>query len=265
MARRHKFKNFLSFMKIQIKNRWNDLLIFETDAESLGAAILAAIAAKTILSDANLSGANLSGAKLSGANLSGANLCDANLCGANLSDANLCGANLSDAKLSGANLIDANLCGANLSDANLSGANLSGAKLSGANLIDANLCDANLCGANLSDANLSGAKNFDLAKELSRRTILPEGELIGYKKLSGGTICKLKIPATSKRIGGLIGRKCRAEFAVVLEGEGESQHGSNFVYKVGETIVPDSFDENPLVECSNGIHFFITRAEAEAY
>ena len=28
---------------------------------------------------------------------------------------------------------------------------------------------------------------------------------------------------------------------------------------------PDSFDENWMDECSHGVHFFITRLEAEAY
>ena len=41
-------------MKIQIKNRFDGTTIFETDAESLGAAVVAAIAAK-----ANLTGADL--------------------------------------------------------------------------------------------------------------------------------------------------------------------------------------------------------------
>jgi len=36
-------------------------------------------------------------------------------------------------------------------------------------------------------------------------------------------------------------------------------------YKVGETVKPDSFDDNPFVECTHGIHFFITRQEAEDY
>jgi hypothetical protein len=93
---------------------------------------------------------------------------------------------------------------------------------------------------------------------------LPEGELIGWKKLQGDTICKLKIPVEAKRIGGLLGRKCRAEFAIVLEGEGEGLHNGH-VYKVGEKVVPDKFDPNPLVECSHGIHFYITKMEAEAH
>jgi len=32
-----------------------------------------------------------------------------------------------------------------------------------------------------------------------------------------------------------------------------------------QSIWPDSFDENWQDECSNGIHFFINRLEAEDY
>ena len=33
--------------------------------------------------------------------------------------------------------------------------------------------------------------------------------------------------------------------------------------KIGETIKPDSYDPNPLIDCSNGIHFFVTKQEAK--
>jgi hypothetical protein len=36
-------------MKIQIKNQWNGSVIFETDAENLGAAILVALKSKANL------------------------------------------------------------------------------------------------------------------------------------------------------------------------------------------------------------------------
>src|SRR5579859_2378289 len=71
-------------MKIQIKNRWNQSVIFEAGVENIKAAVLAAIEKKESLSGANLSGAYLSGADLSRANLSGAILRDAYLIGANL-------------------------------------------------------------------------------------------------------------------------------------------------------------------------------------
>ena len=95
--------------------------------------------------------------------------------------------------------------------------------------------------------------------------IAGEGDLIGYKKLRGGVICKIKIPAEAKRTNST-GRKCRSEYAVVLEGEGRSQYDNSFKYRIGETVRPGlPFDDNRWEECAAGIHFFLTRAEAEAY
>jgi len=236
---------------MQIRHRYTDTVLFEGVFESMKALLEAAIA-----SGAYLRGANLSGANLSGANLRGANLSDANLSGANLSGANLSGANLSGANLSGANLSGANLRGANLSDANLRGANLSGANLRGANLSD----------ANLSGAYLRGAKDADYAVAQTR--ILPDGDLIGWKKCKNDVIVKLRIPESAKR-SHAFGRKCRAEFVDVLEVFGAdigiSSHDGKTEYRAGQRVTPDSFDENWQDECSQGIHFFITRIEAEKY
>jgi len=236
-------------MTVQIKNRYSGAVLYEAqipdDTPSgleMRVALASATAARANLSDAYLSDAYLSGANLSGANLSGANLRDANLSGANLSGANLSGANLS---------------GANLSDANLSGAYLRGANLSGANLSD----------AYLRDAYLSGAKGADYAIACTR--ILPDGELIGWKKCKGGVIVKLRIPADAKR-SHAFGRKCRAEYADVLEVIGADvayteAHGPTTEYRAGARVIPDSWDDNWQDECSHGIHFFITRLEAENY
>ena len=141
-------------------------------------------------------------------------------------------------------------------------ADLAGAYLAGADLAGADLAGANLAGADLRGANLAGA---DLSELIAQRTILPDGDLIGWKKLSKGAICKLSIPANAKRVGGLVGRKCRAEFVVVLEGAGVSLHDSVTSYYPGKTVKPDSFDPDPVKECAPGIHFFITRAEAESF
>jgi len=234
---------------------------------------------------ANLSGANLSGANLSCADLYGANLYGADLSGANLSGADLYGANLSCADLSCADLSGADLYGANLSCAKLSGANLSGANLSCANLYRANLYRANLyradlsgadlSGANLSCADLSGAKNIEQADAITR--ILPDGDLIVWKqaqtKDGAKAIIQLKIPAAAKR-SNATGRKCRAEYAKdmkhFVDGKETKQklysgHNRGFVYEVGKVIRPDGFDENRWEECSSGVHFFITRWEAENY
>ena len=201
-----------------------------------------------------------------GADLRGADLRWTNLRWTNLSGADLRGANLSGADLRGANLLGASLIGASLIGANLSGADLSGANLRGADLRWADLRGAYLSGANLSEADLSGAKNVPSIPW----TIVPsEGDIIVYKKLSEG-ICTLLIPKEAKRLNAT-GRKCRAEFARVLnlpEGVtiGHSMYDDTFVYEVGQTVAPkEPFCEDRWDECSSGIHFFITREEAENY
>ena len=147
-------------------------------------------------------------------------------------------------------------------------ANLSGAYLRGADLSGAYLRGAYLRGANLRVADLSGAElpDFWLCPE--------EGSFIGWKKLRDGAIAKLEIPAEAKRVCSLVGRKMRAEYVKTLaifdrDGEplqsGVGSHDGTTKYIVGEITRPDKFDDDIRVECTHGIHFFITRAEAEAY
>ena len=184
-----------------------------------------------------------------------ADLQRANLRGADLQRANLRGANLQGADLQRANLRGADLQDANLQDANLRGADLQRANLRGADLQYANLQYANLQDANLQDANLP---HFQIVPEV--------GAFVGFKKLANGVICIVEIPAEAKRTSSLVGRKCRAEFVKVLEGEGVSHTAdSKLEYRVGEIVRADSFDDDIRIECTHGIHFFITRKEAEEY
>ena len=217
---------------------------------------------------ADLYGANLRGANLRGANLKGANLYGANLRGANLYGADISRANLRDADLYGADLSDAGLHGADLYGANLRGANLYGADISRADLNGANLHSANLRGANLSGANLSGA-NLRGAKGLAQFCILPQGDIIGWKKLANGAIARLLIPHDAKRVNAYSSRKCRAEFVFVTKiigaAEGTGKFDEKTIYKTGVRVSPDSYNPDARLECSNGIHFFITRQEAEDY
>jgi hypothetical protein len=253
-------------MKMEIRNIC-DAVILTSAALSIKDALIEAVASGAYLRDAYLRDANLSDANLSGANLSGANLSGANLSDANLSGANLRGAYLSGANLRGADLSGADLSGANLSDANLSGANLSGAYLSGAYLSGADLRGAYLSGANLRGANLSGAKNSELA--VARIQFIPEsGSFEGWKKCRYGVIVRLTIPADAKRSHGSE-RKCRASHVDVLEviggDQGISLYDKKVVYRKGERITADKFDDNRWETCSSGIHFYITRLEAEAH
>jgi hypothetical protein len=176
-------------------------------------------------------------------------------------------ADLSSANLDGADLRRADLRSADLRSANLRSANLYGADLSSANLRSANLYGANLDGANLTNA------------VLPPLLIVPEeGSFIGWKKvISKGeyAVLKLEIPAEAMRVNST-GRKCRASKVRVLAAfnvDGSpttattftSTHDRDFGYQVGEVAeVPDA---NPdfREECTRGIHFFITRKEAEEY
>ena len=211
----------------------------------------------------SLRGANLESANLESANLRGANLEGANLRYADLEGADLRGADLRYADLGGADLRYADLRGADLRYADLRGAGLESAGLGDADLRDADLRYANLESADLEGANLP---HFQICPE--------EGSFIAFKALKGGKIAKLEIPVEAQRTSSLIGRKCRAEYAFVIAitdkngteyKEGLSKHDFNFVYKVGEVVKPDSYDPDIRVECSNGIHFFMTRKEAEEW
>ena len=156
---------------------------------------------------------------------------------------------------------------ANLYGADLYGANLRGADLRGADLYGADLRGANLRGADLRGANLRGAMNIPPFAS-AQTSITPEGQLIGWKKCKNGLIVKLSIPTDARR-SNASGRKCRAEFADVIEtigGDvGISQHDGKTEYRVGARVTCDNWCEDRWQECAGGIHFFITREEAEDY
>ena len=185
--------------------------------------------------------------------------------------ANLYGANLYGADLRWANLYGADLSVADLSEANLYGANLREANLYGADLRRANLYGADLRRADLSEADLRGAKNVPYIPYSC-----PDfGMFIGYKKAQGGYIVELEIPEDAKRLSATT-RKCRCNKAKVLRilnadrtiadiTEVKSSYDNSFIYKVGEVVSVDNFDEDRWSECSTGIHFFINFQEAVNY
>ena len=158
------------------------------------------------------------------------------------------------------------------SGANLGGANLSGADLSGAYLGRADLGGANLSGANLSGADLDGAYLSDVkggTLPLLRTLIVPQvGQFIGWKKCCGDVIVKLMIGKRAKR-SNAHGRKCRAEYVKVIEVFGGlvgiSIHDKTTRYEAGKIVHCDKWNEDRWTECGGGIHFYLTREEAEAH
>jgi hypothetical protein len=125
--------------------------------------------------------------------------------------------------------------------------------------------------ANLRAADLSGTKlpAFQICPE--------EGDFIAWKKVEGGFVLKLLI--TGKRISTPIGRKCRTNECKVLAAYDKkgnevaketgyrftSSRDSRFTYEVGAYVLEPNLDEDIRVECTKGIHFFMTRQEAQEY
>ena len=226
---------------IEIKNIYGDV-IFKHEAEnnSITLTVEAAVSCGVSLSKANLAGACLAVADLTGADLTGADL--------------------TGADISWADLADAILIGAKLEDANLKGAFLEGADLT----------EADITGANINWAKLNGAKNIPFIP-----LVCPsEGAFIGWKKVEEKYLVKLQIPEDARRSSATT-RKCRCDKAKVLDItslDGEEHYdevtNNNYketVYKVGEMVYPDSFDENRWNGCSHGIHFFINKEDAIKY
>jgi hypothetical protein len=178
--------------------------------------------------------------------------------------------------LRGVDLSEADLRYADLSGADLSGADLRGADLSNANLSNANLKYSDLGNATFYGTNLTGAK-------LPHFQIVPEkGAFIGWKKVnllnaSGEFICgaTLELKILGKRTSTLGGRKCRTNkvrvMTVYTPSEAATQHAykivswheATFEYKLGEIVTEPEYNDDIRVECTTGIHFFMTRAEAE--
>ena len=88
-------------------------------------------------------------------------------------------------------------------------------------------------------------------------------------------LVKLEICDDSKRSSST-GRKCRCDKAKVLQiidmrdmtsevSEVMNRMYKETLYKVGEIVHADSFDEDRWNECSHGIHFFINRQDAIDY
>jgi len=148
-------------VKITIKARWSDRIIFEGEYESMKHAVQDAVQKKVSLSDSNLSGSDLSGSDLRGSNLSDSNLSGSDLRDSNLRGSNLRGSNLSGSDLRGSNLSGSNLSGSDLSGSNLSGSDLRGSNLRGSDLSGSDLRDSNLSGSDLRGSNLRGVPKIE--------------------------------------------------------------------------------------------------------
>lgn len=187
-------------------------------------------------------------------------------------------ADLSGADLRGIDLYDTNLYFINFSGADLSYADLSSTNLRNADLSYADLCHVNFRGADLRGAILLGAKteNVKYNSETSFYALqCPEtGSFTAFKKCRDKVV-ELIIPKSAKR-SSATSRKCRANKAKVIAiynldktvsdlKKIASNRDKSFIYEIGKTVIVKNFDENRWMECSTGIHFFLTFDEAKQY
>ena len=272
--------------KIELK-RINGDIIFSHKCENNSVAKTIE-ALRTSGAKFDLSGANLKYADLSNTNLSGVNLSDANLIGVDLSGANLKDANLDDTNLRWADLSDADLSNTSLRYTDLSNSKLTNTNLSNAKLVNTELEYTDLRNANLSNTdldsiklkytNLSNANLHNINMYVTTAFILPqcpsEGSFVAWKK-AGNMIVKLLVTEDAKRSSATT-LKCRCSKARVLRIENidgsesklqevASSYDDEFIYRVGETVEVEDFDDNRWNECSSGIHFFIAREMAVKY
>jgi hypothetical protein len=98
-------------------------------------------------------------------------------------------------------------------------------------------------------------------------------DILVYKKLRDEKIATLKL-VKGQTFQSQYFDKCRTNRAIVIAisnidnteeyQSGVSMCNNNFVYEVGKKVIANRYDEN-IDECSNGIHFFLTREKAVEY
>lgn len=100
-----------------------------------------------------------------------------------------------------------------------------------------------------------------------------DGSFIGWKVVDNCLI-KLLIPEDARR-SSANNTKCRCDKAKVLSiinletgkscEEVLNSHYNLTIYKVGNIVLPDRFNEDKNKECAEGIHFFINKQDAINY
>ena len=207
----------------------------------------------------NFDGSNFSGSNFKWSNFKWSDFRDSNFRDSNFRDSNFSGSDFSGSYFRGSDFRDSDFSDSNFSDSNFSGSNFSGSDFRGSDFRDSNFSDSNFSGSDFRGCTLPATLQYQCPEE---------GSFVAWKKCKNDVIVKLLIPEHAKRSSATT-RKCRASEAVVLDIFGAKEAVSNYdksiVYRKGETVKPDSFNEDRWNECSNGIHFFITRKEAEEY
>ena len=191
-----------------------------------------------------------------------------------------------EAVLSASRFLGAQLCDGKFQGADLSYCDLSFADIDYANFEDAVLKEVDLKwtrnsywasfkNADMEDIDLKGSAIDDKAVEGAKNLFVPmvcpeEGSFIAWKKCRDGKVIRLMVPEDAQRTGGS-SYTCRASEVVILnifDGENECEeaiclYDDEIVYHKGERIKDEEEFDPSLLHDGTGIHFYITRAEAE--
>lgn len=249
----------------------------------------------------NLSGSNLDGASFLNVDLTDAVLDDATLRSGTLAHSNLTRIHAEHADFTGSCLWDndysegvfaatrfigAQLCDGNFKSAELCYCDFRFADIDYAQFEQAELTDADMRwtkssylasfkGANMRNTNIEGSPIDDEAVEGAVNLFVPmvcpeEGSFIAWKKCRDGKIAKIQITENALRTGGNRD-DCRASEVLIIDifdGDNSCEEAvciddENKIYHKGELLKDEEEFDASLLHDGKGIHFFITRAEAE--
>ena len=251
---------------------------------------------------ADFSGMDLSGISFAGMDLTEAFFTDANLTNTDFSGCRLRSTDFGKAIMVNAKFVGASMRWTFLKEADLRGADFTGADLFFSTMRETDargaiFVDASLRGASLNkiiiDEDAAVVRKLWSGTQLNNAVIeeetlskivqdnCPPGSFVGFKKVkgvgaaSGALIAEIEIPADAKRVNST-SRQCRCDKAKVLSlthlngapFEGEEAVGwiyQGITYRVGEMVSEKEFSDDRRTSQGKGIHFFLTREEAEKF
>ena len=183
-------------------------------------------------------------------------------------DVNFRSCKFDNAKLQHTKFENCDLSGSSFAYADLFAADLRACDLSGSNFDGADFFAALLWEAKLDNLLVTDRTKF------FRNYCPEEGYIFGYKKCFNERMVQLLIPKDAKRCSSTT-NACRCDKARVVAitdvnkkesyKEAMSFVDPNFIYRLGEMVYADSYNEDRWYDSSHGIHFWMTFEEALGY
>lgn len=183
-------------------------------------------------------------------------------------DVNFKSCKFDNAKLQYTKFENCDLSGSSFAYADLFAADLRTCDLSGSNFDGADFFAALLWEAKLDNLLVTDRTKF------FRNYCPEEGYIFGYKKCFNERMVQLLIPKDAKRCSSTT-NACRCDKARVVAitdvnkkesyKEAMSFVDPNFIYRLGEMVYADSYNEDRWHDSSHGIHFWMTFEEALNY